>query len=128
MENKIKRITKAQKYEDIIAMLSGNDPQYIDTDKAIEFCKGEMALLAKKNASESKKDTAQREEDEKSMALILEYLARQSIGKTCTEINKGVDELADFNNQKITSLMNKLCASHKVNKTVSKGKSLFTLA
>lgn len=128
MENTVKRITKAQKFEDIIALLNGNPAQFIDKDGAVEFIKNEMALLAKKNAADSRKPTATQEANEKYKALILEFLALQESGKTCTEIAKGVPDLSEFNNQKIAALMRQLVESTLVNKATVKGKSVFTLA
>ena len=128
MENTAKRITKTQKYEDIIAMLSGNPAQYIDTDGAVEFLKSEIALLARKNSSDNKKPTATQEANAKYRALILEFLAVQESGKTCTEIAKGVPELSDFNNQKVAALMRQLYDARQVNKATVKGKSIFTIA
>ena len=128
MENTVKRITKAQKFEDIIALLSGNPAKFIDKDGAVEFCKSEIALLAKKNASDSRKPTATQEANEKYKALILEFLALQESGKTCTEIAKGVPDLSDFNNQKIAALMRQLVESTMVNKATVKGKSVFSIA
>lgn len=128
MENTVKRITKAQKFEDVIALLNGNPATFIDKDGAVEFIRNEMALLAKKNASDSRKPTATQEANEKYKALILEFLALQESGKTCTEIAKGVPDLSDFNNQKIAALMRQLVESTMVNKTTVKGKSIFSIA
>jgi len=128
MENTVKRITKAQKFEDVIALLNGNPATFIDKDGAVEFIRSEMALLAKKNASDSRKPTATQEANEKYKARILEYLSEQESGKTCTEIGKSVPELVDFNNQKIAALMRQLYDANKVRKATVKGKSLFTLA
>lgn len=128
MENTVKRITKAQKFEDVIALLNGNPATFIDKDGAVEFIRNEMALLAKKNASDSRKPTATQEANEKYKALILEFLSRQEAGKTCTEIAKSVPELVDFNNQKIAALMRQLYDANKVCKATVKGKSLFTVA
>lgn len=127
MENTAKRITKTQKYEDIIALLSGQPTAHIDTDGAIEFIRNEMALLAKKNASDNRKPTATQEANIKYKNLILEFLSMQESGKTCTEIAKGVDELSDFNNQKIAALMRQLVEAGKVSKATVKGKSIFAL-
>ena len=126
MENTVKRITKAQKFEDVIALLSGEPTKFIDTDGAVEFIKNEMALLAKKNASTDRKPTATQEANVKYKNLILEFLATQEAGKTCTEIAKGIDELSDFNNQKIAALMRQLVEAGKVSKATVKGKSIFT--
>ena len=128
MENTVKRITKAQKFEDVIALLNGNPATFIDKDGAVEFIRNEMALLAKKNASDSRKPTATQEANEKFKAFILEFLSEQESGKTCTEIGKSVPELVDFNNQKIAALMRQLYDANKVRKATVKGKSLFTLA
>ena len=128
MENTVKRITKAQKFEDVIALLNGNPAKFIDTDGAVEFIRNEMALLAKKNASDSHKPTATQEANAKYRDLILEFLAVQAEGRTCTEIGKCVPELNDFNNQKIAALMRQLVEAGRVNKATIKGKSVFTLA
>lgn len=128
MENTVKRITKAQKYEDIIALLSGNPAKFIDADGAVEFCKSEIALLAKKNSSDNKKPTATQEANAKYKALIMEFLAVQDAGKTCTEIAKGVPELGDFNNQKVAALMRQLVEAGQAHKATVKGKSVFTVA
>lgn len=128
MENTVKRITKAQKFEDVIALLNGNPATFIDKDGAVEFIRNEMALLAKKNASDSRKPTATQEANEKYKARILEFLSEQESGKTCTEIGKSVPELVDFNNQKIAALMRQLYDANKVRKATVKGKSLFTVA
>ena len=127
MENTVKRITKAQKFEDVIALLSGNPTRFIDTDGAVEFIKSEMALLAKKNTAD-RKPTDTQVANEKYKALIVEFLSLQDAGKTCTEIAKGVDELSEFNNQKIAALMRQLVESGRVSKATVKGKSIFSLA
>ena len=127
MENTVKRITKAQKFEDVISLLSGENAKFIDTDGAIEFLRSEMALLAKKNSAD-RKPTATQEANAKYRNLLTEFLALQDSGKTCTEIAKGIDELSDFNNQKIAALMRQLVESGAVTKATVKGKSVFSLA
>lgn len=127
MENTVKRITKAQKFEDIIALLSGEPTQFINAEDAVAFIRNEMALLAKKNTSD-RKPTATQEANVKYKNLIMEFLSMQDSGKTCTEIAKGVDELSEFNNQKIAALMRQLVESGKVSKATVKGKSIFSVA
>lgn len=127
MENTVKRITKAQKFEDIIALLSGEPTQFINAEDAVAFIRNEMALLAKKNTSD-RKPTATQEANVKYKNLIMEFLSMQDSGKTCTEIAKGVDELSEFNNQKIAALMRQLVESGKVSKATVKGKSIFSMA
>ena len=128
MENTVKRITKTQKYEDLIALLNGKPAQFLDATSAEEFIRSEMALLAKKNSSDNKKPTATQEANAKYKALILEFLAIQDSGKTCTEIAKGVPALGDFNNQKVAALMRQLVEAGKAHKATVKGKSVFTVA
>ena len=127
MENSVKRITKAQKFEDVIRLLSGEPTQFINAEDAVAFIKSEMALLAKKNASD-RKPTATQEANVKYRNLIIEFLSMQDSGKTCTEIAKGVDELSEFNNQKIAALMRQLVEAGKVTKATVKGKSIFSVA
>ena len=127
MENTVKRITKSQKFEDIIALLNGEPTKFINAEDAVAFIRSEQALLAKKNASDNRKPTATQEANTKYRNLICEFLSVQSEGKTCTEIAKGVDELSEFNNQKIAALMRQLVESGKVSKATVKGKSLFSL-
>jgi hypothetical protein len=127
MENSVKRITKAQKFEDVIRLLSGEPTQFINAEDAVAFIHSEMALLAKKNASD-RKPTATQEANVKYRNLIIEFLSMQDSGKTCTEIAKGVDELSEFNNQKIAALMRQLVEAGKVTKATVKGKSIFSMA
>jgi hypothetical protein len=127
MENSVKRITKAQKFEDIIRLLSGEPTQFINAEDAVAFIRNEMTLLAKKNTSD-RKPTATQEANIKYRNLIIEFLSMQGEGKTCTEIAKGVDELSEFNNQKIAALMRQLVEAGKVTKATVKGKSIFSVA
>lgn len=123
-----KRITKAMRFEDIKALLNGEDVTHGTTiEDALAFCDNELALLAKKNTSD-KKPTKTQEENEGYKALILDFLRAQSEGVTCTEVQKGVPAFADFNNQKIAALMRQLCDAGKVTKAVVKGKALFSIA
>ena len=124
MENTVKRITKAQKFEDVIALLNGNPATFIDKDGAVEFIRNEMALLAKKNASDSHKPTAVQEANEKFKAFILEFLSTQTEGRTCTEVAKSVPALSDFNNQKVAALMRQLVDAGKVSKATVKGNEI----
>lgn len=125
-----KRITKAQRFEDIKALLDGTAVTYGTTiEDAKAFCDAEMALLAKKNSGD-KKPTKTQEANEGYKALILDFLSKQAEPVTCTDILKGVPEIADagYQNQKISSLVKQLADAHKVVKTVVKGKTMVSLA
>lgn len=129
MENTNKRITKTMRFADIKSLLSGEDAKNGTTiEDALAFIDNEVALLAKKNSSESRKQTDTQKANEKYRALITEYLSMQDAGKTCTEISRGVEELSDFNNQKIAALMRQLVEAGAVSKSTVKGKSVFALA
>ena len=126
------RVTKAQRFADISAMLNGETPQFgTDIQTALEFIDHEVALLSKKNASGDKRKAANAEKDAAFKALIVDFLATldaSSNGMTCSEIGKSITELADFNTSKLSSLCNGLVADGMVVKSTVKGKSLFRLA
>ena len=129
MENTAKRITKSQRFEDILALIHGEAVKYGTTvTDAESFIGHEMELLSRKNASDNRKLTDTQKANERYRALITEFLALEDTAKTCTEIAKGVDELSDFNNQKVAALMRQLVESGAVTKSTVKGKSLFALA
>ena len=92
----------------------------------------ELEKEKKRQEKEAKKEQKRLENrqkaNEKYRALICEFLSLADGGKTCTEIAHGVDELNDFNNQKVAALMRQLVESGAVTKATVKGKSLFSLA
>ena len=123
-----KKITKSQRFEDIAAMLHGEPVKYGTTvDIADEFLAHERDLLTRKNTAD-RKPTAEQVANEGYCDLIVEYLSTQTEGKTCTDVQRGIPEFADFNNQKIASLMRILLKAERVTKTTVKGKSLFAVA
>lgn len=128
------RVTKAMRFEDIAAMLHGIPcPHGSTTQDLLDFVAHEMDLLATKNTAKSGKQTATQKANEQYRSLILDFLATQSEGVTCTQIAKGVPALSDFNNQKISALMRGLVQDDERNpegpvvKVTMKGKSLFSL-
>ena len=124
----VKRVTKAQRFSDIKALLSGEDVVYGTTfEDAIQFCDSEIALLAKKNSSDKKPSKTQ-EKNESYKALIMDFLSVQTSGVTCTDIQKGIVEFADFNNQKISALVKQLVEAGKAKKEIVKGRALVSLA
>ena len=126
---KAKKVTKAQRFEDIKALLTGEDVKYgTDVDTALEVIDHELELLAKKNSSGDKKPTATQLENVEHKNRIKEFLSAQSEGVTVTTILKGVPEFAEFSNQKVARLCRDLCDSNEVVKAVVKGKSLFSIA
>lgn len=133
MTNKAPRITKTMRFEDIKTMLDGGYTSRTSLEEALAFIDNEIALLNKKNGAKSGKPTATQIANEQYRSLILDFLSTQSEGVTCTEIAKGIPELSDFNNQKVSALMRGLTydpehnPEGQVDKAIVKGKSLFTL-
>lgn len=135
------RVTKAQKFNGIIALLEGKEPVSIpateekagvtmDVAYLVEFCNAELVLLAKKNA---KKDDGEPTEAQKKMEehkeLILDFLASHPDGATCTDMIKGIPAFADFNTSKISSLTSALVKEQLiVRQNPKKGRTPFTLA
>lgn len=135
MANEIKtpRVTKAQRFEDIAALLAGETAPNGSTVSDLQaFVAHEVELLASKNASAAKRKNAEGEKNERLKALIVDYLATldpENPGLQCSAIGKAVDGLADYNTSKLSSLCNALVADGVVVKSKGKGgASLFKLA
>ena len=133
MSEKKVRITKAQRFEDIKALLNGDPVTYGTTPEiAVTVIDHELELLAKKNSgSGDKKLTQTQRENEALKEQIMEFLAglpEDTDGVTCTEILKSVPALADFSNQKVAALVRQLKMADRVVATEKKGKSLFRMA
>lgn len=123
------KITKVQKYTDIIAMLEGREAALIDRTTAIEFINNEIALLTKKNTSGSKKETATQKENAVFMERIKAELAKaDENGMKCSEIYRAVEGLSAFNLPKTTALVSKLVKAGEVVRTERKGVAYFSLA
>ena len=95
------------------------------TDEAIvDFCKHEIELLGRKKGSS--KPTKTQVENEGIKANILEVLGEAEEPMTVGEILKGLD--GDYSSQKISALCRQLVGAGKVEKTIEKKVSRFTLA
>lgn len=129
MATSTNRVTKSQRFDDIIAMLNGESVKYgTSIQDATEFINHEKELLAKKNASVDKRKAAEDEKNTAYKALIVDFLATVENGMTCTEIGKSIDELSAFNTSKMSSLCNGLVKDGALVKETIKGKTLFKLA
>lgn len=97
------------------------------TSEVIAKLKGMVAALDNKAAGTKRKPTAKQSENEGFKALILDFLrANPDHLYTCTEIGKGIPELNELNNQRISALMRGLADARTVEKITEKGKSLFS--
>lgn len=122
-----KKITKAKKYEDIIAILRGTpSADSISTEQAIEFLEYEKDLVSKKNSSVSKKQAKTQEENNKYKDIIVSYL-KENGKRTVSELIKEINELKEFSNQKVTNLVTDLKNAGIVINTKEKGKSYFSV-
>lgn len=129
MSEKKIRITKSQRFEDIKALLNNEAVTYGTTvEIACEVLDHEIGLLAKKNSSDSKKQTAAQKENEGYKELIIEFLATRPDGATCTEMLKGIPELSEYSNQKVSSLVRQLKLALRVTGEERKGKMYFKLS
>lgn len=123
-----RKVTKAQRFEDIKALLTGDMVTYgTDVTAALEFIDHEMELLMRKNATGDKKPTKTQIENAEHKERIKSFLLTQSEGVTVTQVLKGVPEFDDFSNQKVARLMRDMLEAGVITKEVVKGKSLFSI-
>lgn len=131
-ETKTPRITKAMKFEDIKAILSGEEqPHAIPVNDLIDALTKELGLLAKKNSSGSSRGPSEtQKKNEEYKGLILEFLAGRPDGATCSEVLRGIPELSEFNVQKPAALLRQLGpdGSKQVVSEKKGGKTIFKLA
>ena len=86
------------------------------------------AQFEKKNSSSAdRKPTKTQVENLALMEIILDILA-DGKQKSITEIQQSSTELAEFSNQKMSSLLKKLVDTGRVVKSVEKRKTLFKIA
>lgn len=142
MSEKAKKVTKAQRFADILVMVTGEGEIPVSEDgqprtmvnDVITFINHEIELLNKKNTSGDKKQTQTQVDNEKYKALIIDFLATRNSpeGMACTAIGQSIPELADpakgFGTSKYSSLCTALVAEGRLVRTVGKGgKALFNI-
>lgn len=143
MDNKIVRVTKAQKLEVLKGMIPeesthtfpGDDKRgaYVfDYNAIMDFFDSELALLAKKNSKE-RGQTAVQKQNEELKEKVLQYLEIVEItddhpGATCTEMYKNIPELEEFSSQKASALCRDLKTRGLVVSKEKKGRTYFSLA
>ena len=93
----------------------------------VAFLEHEIELLERKSSSSAKTKTQQ--EHEKIMALIVEELRKVGKPVTITELMKESVVMAEYSNQKLSSLLKKLTEVEDpvVVKTIEKKKSYFSV-
>ena len=94
----------------------------------VAFIEHEIELLAKKNAGDKKPTAKQMENDAVKQVILDEMTANPDKLYTVTELIKGVPELAEYSNQRVSALLRQMIEANAVVKTVDKRKSYFSLA
>lgn len=126
-----KRITKAQRFSDIICLLDGETPTYHTTiDEAKAFIEKEIALLNKKNSGDTKKAKELQTLNNALMNDILTHLTAlaidgDTIGVTCSEIQSAIPSLHGYQNQKIARLCRVLADDGLIIGETVKGKKMW---
>lgn len=123
MENKIKKITKKDRFNELLAIA-----EIKENAELVDFINHEIELLnRKKSSSGDKKMTPAQIENENIKATILEILADSGIKMTISEMQKADERLEDYTNQKMSALLKQLIDSGKVTKSMDKRKAYFEI-
>lgn len=101
MENKVKKLTKAEKYAMLLAIEEVKNNEVLKA-----FIEKEMELLAKKNGSKSDKPSKLQKENEAIAVAIYEGMSPNRLYK-CSEIAKAIPECEGMSTQKISPIMRK---------------------
>lgn len=119
-----KKMTKKEMFAMVIAVVNGSE--VANKEEMLGFLNHEVELLEKKNSKSGLTKT--QKENEVLVGQLELALAEFEKPVTITEFMKGSShEVATLSNQKLTHLMGKLVQSGKVEKTVEKKKSYFSL-
>lgn len=118
MENKAKKVTKRERYAQLLEIVK-------DNAELVEFINHEVELLDRKKSSGSRKLTPIQLENEELKKHILAFMNENQM-YLISELLKEVDELEGFSNQKVASLMNMLVKEGKAKKEEVKRKVYYT--
>lgn len=118
-----KKLTKRDRFE---ALLKMSEVQA--NPDMVTFIEHEIELLAKKNAGDKKPTAKQMENDTVKQVILDEMTANPDKLYTVTDLIKGVPELADYSNQRVSALLRQMIEANTVVKTIDKRKSYFSLA
>ena len=126
MANKFKVVDK---FGAIKEMLNGKSVENFSLEDAIAFIDERIAITEKKNANGGeRKPTKNQLENEGIKEQILSALESADSPLTIGEIQKISAELAEFSNQRLSSLLTQLIKAEKVVRSEVKGKAHFALA
>ena len=118
-----KKLTKRDRFE---ALLKMSEVQA--NSDMVAFIEHEIELLAKKNAGDKKPTAKQMENDTVKQVILDEMTANPDKLYTVTDLIKGVSDLTDYSNQRVSALLRQMIEANGVEKIVDKRKSYFRLA
>ena len=119
-----KKMTKKDWFAMVIAVVENSESE--KKAEMIEFLNHEVELLSKKNSRTGQTKT--QKENEVLLGQLELALAEFTRPVTISEFMKeSSHEVATLSNQKLSALMKKLVDAKKVDKTVEKKKSYFSL-
>ena len=119
----VKKLTKRDRFEALLKMT-----EVQANPDMVAFIEHEIELLAKKNAGDKKPTAKQMENDAVKQVILDEMTANPDKLYTVTDLIKGVPELADYSNQRISALLRQMINANGVERIVDKRKSYFRLA
>ena len=119
----VKKLTKRDRFEALLKMT-----EVQANPDMVAFIEHEIELLAKKNAGDKKPTAKQMENDAVKQVILDEMTANPDKLYTVTDLIKGVPELADYSNQRVSALLRQMINANGVERIVDKRKSYFRLA
>ena len=119
----VKKLTKRDRFEALLKMT-----EVQANPDMVAFIEHEIELLAKKNVGDKKPTAKQMENDAVKQVILDEMTANPDKLYTVTDLIKGVPELADYSNQRISALLRQMINANGVERIVDKRKSYFRLA
>ena len=119
----VKKLTKRDRFEALLKMT-----EVQANPDMVAFIEHEIELLAKKNAGDKKPTAKQMENDAVKQVILDEMTANPDKLYTVTDLIKGVPELADYSNQRVSALLHQMISANGVERIVDKRKSYFRLA
>lgn len=95
-------------------------------DDVIKFIDHEIELLSKKNSGGAKKLTVQQTENQKAKTAIYEAMEINRL-YSISELQKEVEEIEEFSNQRVSALLRQMIESGQIKKTMEKRKAFFSV-
>lgn len=118
MSNTEKKITKAQKYDMLLAIAEVKENEML-----VDFINAEKELLAKRNSYKSKKKSA----DINYAELFTEHL-ESGTNYTVSDVIKTIPDFNGFTTQKVSPICKSLVEEGVLEKVEDKKKTLYRLA